>query len=379
MGFWVFGSSFFALCLGFFLVPYWPNACVRSDLSFFDVASIDQSDRLLMERGIYGIAGFLSISQELRILWSGPHFSRLWCVFELAAYKKVNPEGMISFKPLFVEKIICWIILGGYFMNMLLLFYRSTDAKQALFSTGAYAIFLVGVIGAVWMLRANFRQKHQLILDLKQFDLEKVHCANAFDRAFILKAIKKWYGSHEAFVQYVREDLQQELMKTLDVNSIPANYALLVLLPTLAVSCEFFIALWMGGVPAKGLWAFAICIFIGMDVLWMYGNFWLMVELSDRLAQRRFGVWDPVQTAFIVCVVGGVWILGVHYSIYAYTRGGIVGAIAFTFASLVFAGMAVACQRMKRRFAQTQAAKTAAKSEAVPKQVEENVEETFSI
>ena len=38
-----------------------------------------QVDQKLMERGVYGIAGFLRISRELRILFSAPYFSRLGC------------------------------------------------------------------------------------------------------------------------------------------------------------------------------------------------------------------------------------------------------------------------------------------------------------
>ena len=30
-----------------------------------------------MERGVFGIAGFLSISSEMRILWSPPYLSRV--------------------------------------------------------------------------------------------------------------------------------------------------------------------------------------------------------------------------------------------------------------------------------------------------------------
>ena len=30
--------------------------------------------------------------------------SRLWCVFELAAYRKSNPDGKIRLSPLFVER-----------------------------------------------------------------------------------------------------------------------------------------------------------------------------------------------------------------------------------------------------------------------------------
>jgi|Cyp1metagenome_2_1107374.scaffolds.fasta_scaffold21156_8 hypothetical protein len=31
-----------------------------------------------MERGIYGLGGFLSVAKELRVLWSTPYLSRLW-------------------------------------------------------------------------------------------------------------------------------------------------------------------------------------------------------------------------------------------------------------------------------------------------------------
>eukprot|EP00913_Durusdinium_trenchii_P035877 g33573.t1 len=51
---------------------------------------------------IYGLGGFLKTSKELRILWSPPYFSRLWCVFEVAAYRMANPHGKITVKPLFV-------------------------------------------------------------------------------------------------------------------------------------------------------------------------------------------------------------------------------------------------------------------------------------
>ena len=38
---------------------------------------VDQTDAELRERGIYGIGGWLSVSKELRILWSPPYFSPL--------------------------------------------------------------------------------------------------------------------------------------------------------------------------------------------------------------------------------------------------------------------------------------------------------------
>ncbi|CAJ1425464.1 unnamed protein product [Effrenium voratum] len=73
------------------------------DIAFLDVVSIHQTDPALMERGIYGLGGFLRVSRELRVLWSPPYLSRLWCVFELAAYRTANPTGNITLAPLFVE------------------------------------------------------------------------------------------------------------------------------------------------------------------------------------------------------------------------------------------------------------------------------------
>ena len=41
------------------------------------MVSIHQTDPQLMERGIYGLGGFLKVAKELRVLWSPPYLSRL--------------------------------------------------------------------------------------------------------------------------------------------------------------------------------------------------------------------------------------------------------------------------------------------------------------
>ena len=45
-----------------------------------DVVSIHQRDDVLKERGIYGLGGFLKVSRELRVLWTTPYPTRLWCI-----------------------------------------------------------------------------------------------------------------------------------------------------------------------------------------------------------------------------------------------------------------------------------------------------------
>eukprot|EP00438_Fugacium_kawagutii_P035809 Skav235275 [mRNA] locus=scaffold874:304286:309052:+ [translate_table: standard] len=90
--------------IAFLLAPWMPLKLPT--FAFLDVLSIHQVDEDLKERGIYGIGGFLKASKELRILWSPPYLSRLWCIFELAAYRMANPEGKIVLQPLFVHAAI---------------------------------------------------------------------------------------------------------------------------------------------------------------------------------------------------------------------------------------------------------------------------------
>ena len=49
-------------------------------MCFLDIVSINQVNPDLTEIGVYGIGGFLSVAKELRILWSVPYMSRLWCL-----------------------------------------------------------------------------------------------------------------------------------------------------------------------------------------------------------------------------------------------------------------------------------------------------------
>lgn len=74
---WMLITSFLSIILGIFLVPYLP--CRKSEVCFLDVVCIHQTDHELMARGVYGLGGFLRKSAELRVLWSPPYLSRLWC------------------------------------------------------------------------------------------------------------------------------------------------------------------------------------------------------------------------------------------------------------------------------------------------------------
>ena len=112
-GCWIQVAGLLANIGGAVLFPYLPSR--KSDLCFLDFVCIDQADTDRMQEGIMSISGFLSASAELRVLWSAPLLSRLWCVFEIAAYRKLNPGGKITMSPVNNE-VSALMVFGGWQM-----------------------------------------------------------------------------------------------------------------------------------------------------------------------------------------------------------------------------------------------------------------------
>ncbi|CAE7474323.1 unnamed protein product [Symbiodinium sp. CCMP2456] len=249
MGIWVFVFGALALLLGLLFTPYLPSVCSSSDMGFIDVASIHQQDRALMERGVYGIAGFLRVSSELRILWSGS---------EVAYYL-------------------------------------------------AYLLLTLFNLITVALLRSNYREKHQLRRELQQFDLNQVSCREEFDRKFIHAAISKWYGSKDAFTEFVRQDLRQHLEPCL-ATRFPMRYLLLLSAAQWSVSLEFVLALCKGGASPNSILSFVIAMLLGVDVFVLACVVISSNYLSDRFAARRFGCFDHVQTLLILGSCSEGWI-----------------------------------------------------------------------
>lgn len=202
---WLLGGGCLGSLFGALLSPHLPQCCHRNAVqhAFLDGVCINQADNELKERGIYGIGGFLSVSQELRVLWSAPYLSSLWCVFELAAYRKANPKGRIQLMPLFVEQAVVVMWLCFWFMCAIMWVGTATDA----FADGRQALAALAVgplLPFLKLLRRNFNGARKLLTDLDQFDLANARCAHNFDREFVCSAIRMWYGSDEAFTEHVR-------------------------------------------------------------------------------------------------------------------------------------------------------------------------------
>ena len=266
------------------------------------------------------------MTEELRILWSPPYLSRLWCVwvlvkgvkssyhnrgsivndsnvdsapmvseikpltknpgvFELAAYRTANPSGRIAFQPIFVENLILKsffgiaAIQGTYLATLQFPTVRGLAGIQALVCFGL-------ILPLIQVVRSFMREKHVAIWQLENFDLTMVDCKNDFDRRFVYGAIRKWYGSEENFESFVRGKLCEELVERFRVIEVPWFYHLLTVCPYLGGWVDITCALWKGGAPFSCVLSFGIgmCLTCGV---WALVAVELIYILSDFFAAKR--------------------------------------------------------------------------------------------
>eukprot|EP00913_Durusdinium_trenchii_P008010 g7513.t1 len=188
-GCWIQVAGLLANIGGAVLFPYLPSR--KSDLCFLDFVCIDQADTDRMQEGIMSISGFLSASAELRVLWSAPLLSRLWCVFEIAAYRKLNPGGKITMSPVNNE-VSALMVFGGWQMFTFTLWIARAGVE------GSNPLVLLAVMTFVFALLMpalalslyrNHTATAKLRFELANFDVMKVNCSNDFDRDCIHAAI----------------------------------------------------------------------------------------------------------------------------------------------------------------------------------------------
>lgn len=313
--------------LGLLGSVYVPNSVSRSEVCFLDVVSIHQTDAQLMERGIYGLGGFLKVAKELRVLWSPPYLSRLWCVFELAAYRTANPEGKITLNPLFIESLCGIMFLGNLAGSVLYTTMQLRKMSQS-YTIGSYMMGMLPLLAAVHVLRREVQLRRHLALGLSNFKLSEAECRNDFDREFIYSGIIQWYGSLEAFTAYVRKSLRMELIGCAYFQlRIPPGYLLLICIGPVSASLEGFLALLKGEAPAEVLMRYLIGRVLATDLCWQLFALKLMLTLCDTLGARPWpGLLNCVKSLLIFMVFCACSIVGGAIGEVTWTRS-LVGCI----------------------------------------------------
>ena len=213
------------------------------------------------------------------------YLSRLWCVFELAAYRKANPNGLVTVRPLFIEQQIFRLIVGAAFTTAII--FGIFASRQGVGSS--IPLILLAFSPVLFIAHANRKlmtEKHLTISTLKTFNLTDLQCRLEKDRVFILTAIADWYGSEEAFTEYVKGPLYREVVAAA-TNRLPFHYALMTVLIPYSFALDVLTALLRQGAPLKVLLAEAIASGFGSVLVWQLVALKLLWVLCDRWAAPR--------------------------------------------------------------------------------------------
>ncbi|CAK9073673.1 unnamed protein product [Durusdinium trenchii] len=338
-GLWMTVASLPSLLLGLVLAVYIPEWVSSSPTCFLDAVSINQADQALMQQGVYGLGGFLKASKELRILWSSPYFLRLWCVFELAAYRTANPGGKVTLAPLFVEMAVAVYLIGYYLTCLVFVIDLEAYLAVSLLSQLALSFLLV------CFLRRSLVAKRKLFRDLDTFDVDLAQCRLQYDRDFVFNAITEWFGSKEAFTEYVRAHLGEAAMSAFSASTIPLQYHILLVTSEVSLNLDNFMALWKGGMPSEVLCSHFLALVLGYAVCWRIVYLSLAVYLCDLVSHHCGRKCAMIMFDFLIfltvnlCLVGGLFLARAAYG------QGTLAASAW----LAFAGLLALISQLPRR------------------------------
>ena len=81
---------------------------LRPRYCFLDKVCIDQIDQKRKSAGISSLGAFLGSAENFVVLFSPDYFSRLWCCYELAAFRHLQVAGKqkITFLPLAFPRVL---------------------------------------------------------------------------------------------------------------------------------------------------------------------------------------------------------------------------------------------------------------------------------
>ncbi|CAE7243422.1 smg1 [Symbiodinium natans] len=255
-GCWILATSILGIILGMFLAAYFPGGA----LVFMDKACVHQSSLELKRRAIYSIGGFLQVSKELWVLWSPQYLSRLWCVFEIAAFRIGNPQGRIRILPLFMSKTMVLMYIGLYLASCTMWLFIALGVNNFFMVVPC----LLPLTPLLHSLRRNCCTKDQLLDELRTFHLASLRCSTDSDRAQIVPTIVRWYGSEEVFEYFVRTTLYEEL-KQIQGTPRYAHHLLIVTSP-LALGAERLLSVIKSGMPLEGVLSRLLAVHVGVHI-----------------------------------------------------------------------------------------------------------------
>ena len=173
-------------------------------------------------------------------------------MFELAAFHKLNPSGRITIAPVFVEAIVCLLFVYLQIASWFFMALRTSAIGRTLWIYTVLACFAGSFFPLVHALRHICVYKKVLLSNLGNFSFETVACADESDRVIIREAVVRWYGSVEAFSEFVRGPFRKVVHDSVKTpGGMPFGYVLVLATPILNTALDTWLALLLAEPPAE--------------------------------------------------------------------------------------------------------------------------------
>jgi len=236
-------TSIFGLCTFLAVLLFWrPKQKV-----FLDKVCIHQKDPLLKKEGVESIGAFLYYSQTMLVLWDPSYATRLWCVFEMAAFAWAHRNDLknrVEIRPVIFAPVYFGLMATSV-INWALICMFPRNATMSVTVWPALQSFIC-ILG-VHFLRSFHRDMTILRQHLAEFQAANAECyccsvehklpetgeRIACDREVIQACIMTWFGSLEDFDSFVQAELAGYFWRSLGHFGLPYRWVLGSQLPVL--------------------------------------------------------------------------------------------------------------------------------------------------
>ena len=215
---------------------------------FLDRICISQNDNELKTQAIFSLAGLLKSSDSMLILWDPTWTERLWCLFELAAFLKSNPDRkkQLIIRPILLGPVSAavFVTVAAAMIPIIMVPVDSNPTTVFLPVAGALLGGLVVAYAAVSTLRNYFRDLDTMKYQLSSisFNSTKSSCCDRqhvsdsgdvliCDRKVVQKCVDIWFGSQSIFENTVRSEVMNILMRDLSERVFTTTWSLAVTIP----------------------------------------------------------------------------------------------------------------------------------------------------
>ena len=261
---------------------------------FLDRICINQDDQDLKRASIYSLGGIIAQSQEMLVLWDSTWSERLWCQYEFAAFlSNRTEEQVLVIRPTFLGPCSCIFFMGTLIIFLLLTAWPVHDDALILFVGFQIFLLMCGYF-IVIALRSYFRRVQELKEKMRSFsfDHSRSACCEVdhtvdgreiiCDREMVKECVSIWFGDQEAFEDYVRTKVTNNLAAELD-GVFTRSWSLAVTIPVFWTFLD-----WSAGYMSTGKDEDGMSLLLDGFVLWFFSGP-TVVDFATYLTQRFCG------------------------------------------------------------------------------------------